>query len=216
MHPAATGLRFLKGTGLRLALALAGLLLVNAAAAEAPADDDPIATYLQQRGLVDGPAVTPEQTLTSWQERTSELVLMALHFVDLPYRRGGTSVDHGFDCSGFTRHIFEVSLGLPLPRSADEQASARTLMKVGRDDLLPGDLVFFNTQRRQFSHVGIYVGEGRFIHAPRSGAKVRVEDMAIAYWHKRFTGARRPQASAGQMPPIIPAVAARQAALLAR
>lgn len=216
MHLAAPGLRFLKGTGLRLALALAGVLLVNAAAAQAPADDDPITTYLQQRGLVDGPAATPEQTLTNWQERTSELVLMALHFVDLPYRRGGTSADHGFDCSGFTRHIFDLSLGLPLPRSADEQASAAGLMKVERDELLPGDLVFFNTQRRQYSHVGIYVGEGRFIHAPRSGAKVRMEDMAIAYWHKRFTGARRAQAFAGNMPPATPAVAARQAALQAR
>ena len=124
MHPAAPGLRFLKGSGLRLALAMAGVLLVNTAAAEAHADDDPIGTYLQQRGLVDSPAATPEQTLTDWQERTSELVLMALHFVDLPYRRGGTSADHGFDCSGFTRHIFDVSLGLPLPRSADEQAGA--------------------------------------------------------------------------------------------
>ena len=199
-----------------MALALAGVLLANTATAEAHADNDPIGTYLQQRGLVDGPAATPEQTLTDWQERTSELVLMALHFVDLPYRRGGTSADHGFDCSGFTRHIFDVSLGLPLPRSADEQASAGGLMKVGRDELLPGDLVFFNTQRRQFSHVGIYVGEGRFIHAPRSGAKVRMEDMAIAYWQKRFTGARRPQAFAGQTPPVTPAVAARQAALLAR
>ena len=201
---------------MRLALALAGVLLVNTAAAQAPADDDPITTYLQQRGLVDGPAATPEQTLTTWPERTSELVLMALHFVDLPYRRGGTSADHGFDCSGFTRHIFDLSLGLPLPRSADEQASAGGLMKVDRDELLPGDLVFFNTQRRQYSHVGIYVGEGRFIHAPRSGAKVRMEDMAIAYWHKRFTGARRAQALAGRMPPATPAVAARQAALLAR
>ena len=201
---------------MRLALALAGVLLVNAAAAEAQADDDPIGTYLQQRGLVDGPVATPGQTLTDWQERTSEMVLMALHFVDLPYRRGGTSAEHGFDCSGFTRHIFDVSLGLPLPRSADEQASAGGLVKVGREDLLPGDLVFFNTQRRQFSHVGIYVGEGRFIHAPRSGAKVRMEDMAIAYWDKRFTGARRPQPSAGPTPPITPAVAARQAALMAR
>lgn len=216
MHPAAPGLRFLKGNGMRMALALAGVLLVNAAAAEAQADDDPIATYLQQRGLVDGPVATPGQTLTNWQERTSEMVLMALHFVDLPYRRGGTSAEHGFDCSGFTRHIFDVSLGLPLPRSADEQASAGGLVKVGREDLLPGDLVFFNTQRRPFSHVGIYVGEGRFIHAPRSGAKVRMEDMAIAYWDKRFTGARRPQPSAGPTPPITPAVAARQAALMAR
>ena len=121
----------------------------------------------------------------------SGLVLSAMHFIGVPYRRGGMSADHGFDCSGFTRHVFENSLGLVLPRRADAQARNAGLQKVPRDDLQPGDLVFFNTMRRAFSHVGIYVGEGRFIHAPRSGGQVRVEDMRQAYWSKRFNGARR-------------------------
>jgi len=124
-------------------------------------------------------------------DTASGLVLSAMHFIGVPYRRGGTSADHGFDCSGFTRHVFENSLGLVLPRRADAQAREAGLRPVRRDDLQPGDLVFFNTMRRAFSHVGIYIGEGRFIHAPRSGGEVRVEDMRQAYWSKRFNGARR-------------------------
>jgi cell wall-associated NlpC family hydrolase len=114
-----------------------------------------------------------------------------MHFLGVPYRRGGTTAEQGFDCSGFTRHVFESSIGLVLPRRVDDQASAQGLFKVGRDDLRPGDLVFFNTLRRTFSHVGIYVGEGKFIHAPRAGKQVRIEDMRQAYWARRFTGARR-------------------------
>lgn len=121
----------------------------------------------------------------------SGLVLSAMHYIGVPYRRGGMSADNGFDCSGFTRYVFENSLGLVLPRRADAQARDAGLQNVPRDDLQPGDLVFFNTMRRAFSHVGIYVGEGRFIHAPRSGGEVRVESMRQAYWSKRFNGARR-------------------------
>ena len=130
----------------------------------------------------------------------SGLVLSAMNFIGVPYRRGGESADHGFDCSGFTRHVFEHSLGLVLPRRADEQARGAGLRQVQRADLKPGDLVFFNTMRRAFSHVGIYVGEGRFIHAPRSGSEVRVEDMRQAYWSKRFNGARRVPLGEAEMP----------------
>nr|WP_243748174.1 C40 family peptidase [Roseateles toxinivorans] len=125
------------------------------------------------------------------RDTTSDMVLSAMNFLGVPYRRGGSSAEEGFDCSGFTRHIFELSLGMVLPHRADDQAKDKSLMTVKRDELRPGDLVFFNTMRRTFSHVGIYVGEGKFIHAPRSGSSVRVEDMREAYWNKRFTGARR-------------------------
>jgi cell wall-associated NlpC family hydrolase len=125
------------------------------------------------------------------RDRASEMVIAAMNFVGVPYRRGGTDRDSGFDCSGFTRHMFELSLGLVLPRRADEQASARGLVNVDKAELRPGDLVFFNTLKRTFSHVGIYVGDGRFIHAPRPGSEVRIEDMRYAYWSQRFTGARR-------------------------
>ncbi|WP_409450536.1 C40 family peptidase [Aquabacterium sp. J223] len=118
-------------------------------------------------------------------------MLSAMNFLGVPYRRGGDSEREGFDCSGFTRYVFEHSLGLVLPRRADEQARAQNLAPIEKTELKPGDLVFFNTLRRTFSHVGIYIGEGKFIHAPKPGAQVRIDDMRAAYWDKRFTGARR-------------------------
>lgn len=124
-------------------------------------------------------------------ERASEMVVTAMNFLGVPYKRGGSSEHSGFDCSGFTRHIFGMTVGLALPRRVDEQASAPGLVPIKRDELKPGDLVFFNTLKRTFSHVGIYIGEGKFIHSPRSGGEVRVEEMSLAYWKKRFTGARR-------------------------
>ena len=125
------------------------------------------------------------------RHRASELVMHAMGFLGVPYRRGGSSVDTGFDCSGFVRAMYEQTVGLVLPRRANEQAAAT--QTIDRKDLQPGDLVFFNTMRRAFSHVGIYVGEGKFIHSPKPGAQVRVEDMGIAYWAHRFDGARRVQ-----------------------
>ena len=147
---------------------------------------DPLAELLAARGeLRSAPPPTP-----SLGARAADLVIAAMNFVGVPYRRGGNS-EAGFDCSGFTRHIFELSLGLMLPRRADEQASARSLVRVDSSDLRPGDLVFFNTMKHAFSHVGIYIGEGRFIHSPRSGSEVRIEDMRVAYWSHRYNGARR-------------------------
>lgn len=158
-----------------------------AAAEPGESADDPVTALLVERGLLP-PA--GQRLVQSVRDKASDLVLSAMNFLGVPYRRGGESAD-GFDCSGFTRHIFELSVGLVLPRRVDEQAVAPGLAKVPRDELKPGDLVFFNTLRRTFSHVGIYVGEGKFIHAPRSGSEVRIEDMRKAYWSKRFTGARR-------------------------
>jgi cell wall-associated NlpC family hydrolase len=153
-----------------------------------------VTALLVERGLLaEGSGA---QFVQSVRDRTSDLVLSAMNFLGVPYRRGGNNAEDGFDCSGFTRHIFELSLGLMLPRRADEQAHAPGFFKVTREQLKPGDLVFFNTLKRTFSHVGIYVGEGKFIHSPRTGAQVRVEDMRAAYWAKRFTGARRAAASA--------------------
>ena len=148
---------------------------------------DPLLALLAERASVPAPATLA----SSVRSRASELVLAAMNFVGVPYRRGGNDVDNGFDCSGFTRHIFELSLGLMLPRRVDEQASAKGLVSIDRAELRPGDLVFFNTLKRTFSHVGIYVGDGRFIHAPRSGTEIRLEDMRYAYGAQRFTGARR-------------------------
>lgn len=124
--------------------------------------------------------------------RAGDVVLTALTYIDTPYRAGGARVEDGFDCSGFTRQVYADALGMTLPRQADEQAQSAGMRPVRREHLQPGDLVFFNTLRRTFSHVGIYVGDGRFIHAPRTGAQVRVEHLATSYWSRRFTGARRP------------------------
>ena len=121
--------------------------------------------------------------------QASDLVVNAMGFLGVPYKRGGNSAETGFDCSGFVRAMYKQTVGLLLPRQADQQAAATQV--IDKKELQPGDLVFFNTMRRSFSHVGIYVGDGKFIHAPRSGAEVRVEDMGIAYWARRFNGARR-------------------------
>ena len=123
--------------------------------------------------------------------KATELVVTSMGFLGVPYKRGGNSVETGFDCSGFVRAMYEQTLGLILPRRAEQQAAATD--KIDRADLQPGDLVFFNTMRRAFSHVGIYLGDGKFIHSPRSGSEVRVDDMGLAYWKQRFDGARRVQ-----------------------
>ena len=166
------------------------------AAAETSAAD-PISRFLVEKGLMDGsPQASGESTfVATMRHKASDMVVTAMNFLGVPYKRGGTSADRGFDCSGFTRQVFETSLGFALPRRVDEQATAPGLLPIKRDELQPGDLVFFNTLRRTFSHVGIYLGEGKFIHAPRPGGEVRVEDMRFAYWAKRFSGARRAESA---------------------
>ena len=112
-----------------------------------------------------------------------------MDLLGIRYRRGGSSPEAGFDCSGFVSHVFQEALGLVLPRSSREMSNSGQV--VSRDDLRPGDLVFFNTMRKAFSHVGIYLGDNQFVHAPRSGGRVRIEDLSQSYWSKRFNGARR-------------------------
>lgn len=112
-----------------------------------------------------------------------------MSFIGIRYRRGGTEPTTGFDCSGFVGHVFRESVGLVLPRTAKEISKEGDAVK--KDELKPGDLVFFNTMRRTFSHVGIYLGGGLFVHSPRVGGAVRVEDMSDKYWVKRYNGARR-------------------------
>lgn len=166
-----------------------------AASASAAVSDDPVARFLSDKGLL--PSTRPvaelaQQVRNTATDLASELVLSAMNFLGVPYRRGGTSEETGFDCSGFTRHVFENSVGLILPRRAAEQARSPQLVPVQQQaELKPGDLVFFNTLRQTFSHVGIYIGDNKFIHSPRAGGSVRVEDMRQAYWQQRYNGARR-------------------------
>ena len=119
----------------------------------------------------------------------SEIVMQALANVGKPYRWGGAHPSEGFDCSGLVAHVFEDALGVKLPRTSLKM-SARGA-RVERARLSAGDLVFFNTSRYAYSHVGIYIGRGRFVHAPSSGSLVRVEQMSSPYWSNRFDGARR-------------------------
>jgi cell wall-associated NlpC family hydrolase len=173
---------------------LPAALLISFAAYAAPQQErspDDLGHMLADKGLI-GQLDQVRQTVT---DRTSELVVTAVGFMGVPYRRGGNSAETGFDCSGFVRAMYNQTVGLMLPRRAVEQAAATA--PVARADLKPGDLVFFNTMRRAFSHVGIYVGEGKFIHSPRSGAEVRVENMNGSYWQRRFDGARRVDAVQG-------------------
>ena len=122
-------------------------------------------------------------------DRASDVVFNAMGKLDVPYRLGGNTRETGFDCSGLVHAVYQQTMGLVLPRTAADQAAATA--KIEKAELNPGDLVFFNTMRRAYSHVGIYVGEGKFIHAPRTGAQVRVESMNVGYWQHRFDGARR-------------------------
>lgn len=122
-------------------------------------------------------------------EARSELLLRALGLVGVPYRSGGRSPDTGFDCSGFVQYLFGEVLGLPLPRRAQDMG--RVGDEVGRHELHPGDLVFFDTLREPFSHVGIYLGGHRFIHAPSTGGRVEIVSMTDRYWQRRYNGARR-------------------------
>lgn len=169
------------------AVLLATALSAQAGPSQPPTgQEDDLGRFVAEKGLLDRIG----QVRTRISATTSELVVNAMGFLGVPYRRGGNSAETGgFDCSGFVKAIYEQTVGLVLPRRAEQQAAAT--QAVDKQDLQPGDLVFFNTMRRAFSHVGIYVGEGKFIHSPKPGAEVRVENLGANYWQRRFDGARR-------------------------
>ncbi|EGF32539.1 hypothetical protein IMCC9480_2347 [Oxalobacteraceae bacterium IMCC9480] len=127
--------------------------------------------------------------LQSLSNRASELALSALGLIGIRYRMGGNTAESGLDCSGLVRLVFQEAWGETLPRTSEE--ISRVGEKVDSHDMQPGDLVFYNTLRRGFSHVGIYLGDNKFIHSPSAGGQVRVESMDISYWKSRFNGARR-------------------------
>ena len=155
-------------------LLLAGLLLSPCARA----DETIVVPPPLKVSLVDRATATAQDAIDQ-----------AMDLLGIRYRRGGSTPESGFDCSGFVSHVFREGLGLILPRSSKEMSKSGE--EISRDELRPGDLVFFNTMRRAFSHVGIYLGDNQFVHAPRSGGRVRIEDLRDGYWIKRFNGARR-------------------------
>jgi cell wall-associated NlpC family hydrolase len=156
-------------TGARL-LALSLLLLVGACASPGPAHyrhaapPDPIAA--------------------------NGVLMRAIGLVGTPYRYGGSSPEGGFDCSGLVQFVFRDSAGVRLPRSTRDLV-AIDAPAVARDGLQPGDLVFFSPGGGTASHIGIYVGEGRFVHAPSSGGTVRLDLLDSDYWRRAYVGARR-------------------------
>jgi cell wall-associated NlpC family hydrolase len=137
---------------------------------------------------------TPAAAAPSVQEKdagiASDLMMYALSLVGVNYKYGGISPASGLDCSGFVSHVFEHVASLPLPHNA--QAISRAGKRIATAELRPGDLVFFNTLRKAFSHVGIYLGDNRFVHASSSSTgDVMISDMKDGYWARRFDGARR-------------------------
>lgn len=135
----------------------------------------------------------------TWSDKVEEILVQALSLTGVHYKYGGRSPETGFDCSGFVRYVFQNAAQISLP------PSARTISELGeavkREDLKPGDLVFFNTLRSTFSHVGIYLGNNQFIHAPRAGSQVRIENMEDRYWRTRYNGAKRMDTEAKQPKP---------------
>ena len=156
---------------LLLAAALALGAVGNASAAE-PARKDEQMSFLER-----------------YTNAAQDVILQGLKLVGVRYRFGGNDEDSGLDCSGFVRLVFKDSIGASLPRTAREMSEVG--QQIDTSQLKPGDLVFFNTMRRAFSHVGIYLGDNHFLHAPRTGAEVRVESMDNSYWVQRYNGARR-------------------------
>lgn len=173
--------RFLARVPLLLASFVSTSLSMSTSAA--PSDD----------ARVPGPLVRAEKALRNFgdkaQDSAANITSYALSLIGVDYRFGGNTPESGLDCSGLIRYVFQQATGISLPRSAREQARVGESIK--RDDLQPGDLVFFNTRRFQFSHVGLYVGDNRFIHAPSSGGAVEVSNLDNRYWQKAFNGARR-------------------------
>ena len=125
----------------------------------------------------------------SYFDRAREVTVQALAFLGVNYKWGSSNPERGFDCSGLVTHVFQQVAGIVLPRNS--QGMSKVGEKIDKSDLQPGDLVFFNTRKRPNSHVGIYIGDERFVHAPSRGGEVEISDMQESYWKKRFNGARR-------------------------
>jgi cell wall-associated NlpC family hydrolase len=164
--------------------ALDTLLLPAELAAFAPGLESPSLTLAVVQDRI-------EPTPTMAYAPRELLVEMAMKLRDIRYRRGGRAPSTGFDCSGFVQYVFAHALGIDLPDDSVSQSEAG--MRVARNELKTGDLVFFHTRGKGVSHVGIYIDNGRFIHSPSTGKRVRVDELSDRYWARRYVGARRPE-----------------------
>jgi len=139
--------------------------------------------------LVSGKTAAVAEDYTPPDSRIKTVLQKALTLLGTPYRWGGTSPEKGFDCSGLVSYVFRNSLGIELPRVSRDQAEAGELVQ-DKSKLNVGDLVFFG-RRGRVDHVGIYVGEGRFVHAPSTGKDVMVSSLDSGYWSRKYMQARR-------------------------
>ena len=167
----------------------------------------PLAAAALASSPAHGQAARPASSIAESARSTAEtvwhgaqdLAMFALGLIGVDYRYGGETPEGGLDCSGLVRHVFQQVTGVTLPRTSKELA--RIGAPIARDDLEAGDLVFFDTRRFAFSHVGIYLGDGRFIHAPSRGSEVEIAELTNSYWRKHFNGARR---LVGVLPGLVP------------
>ncbi len=166
------------------------LLCSSACAAVEPTAEQKVDAAPQAAEPAQTSASEPDSIDSSdWSGMVREVLMNALSLTGIKYKYGGSSPETGFDCSGFVRYVFQQAASLTLPHST------RALSQLGQvipmEQLEPGDLVFFDTLKSTFSHVGIYLGGSRFIHAPSAGGSINVVNMNDRYWAKRFNGARR-------------------------
>ncbi|HET7031866.1 MAG TPA: C40 family peptidase [Casimicrobiaceae bacterium] len=182
---------------LLVALAAAGLVGLPAAAAAQDRDDGALAVA----------AATVKGAATQALNTAQGLSSFALELLGIRYKWGGNTPSTGLDCSGLVRYVFQKVTGVTLPRTAKEMS--RLGEQVSVPELQPGDLVFFDTRRFAFSHVGIYLGDNRFVHAPRQGREVEVATLDSSFWQKRFNGARR---MIGVLPDLMPRIVSEAAA----
>jgi cell wall-associated NlpC family hydrolase len=172
-------------------LVCTALAFASTGAAQQPSDP----TFAQRAG-----ATVVDAAQSAWQTAQG-LTSYALGLLGVDYKFGGNTPETGLDCSGLVRYVFQQVTGVSLPRSAREMSQVGEAVRV--DELKPGDLVFFNTRRFAFSHVGIYLGDNQFIHAPRRGREVEVAVLDKRYWQQRYNGARR---LVGILPEMLPAL----------
>ena len=134
-------------------------------------------------------AQTANNFQNNFSSKASNLIATAKNFIGLPYRFGGTSPTSGFDCSGFMQYVYKQTYNISLPRTSGDMS--RVGEKVSRDSLQPGDMVFFSHSGGRISHVGMYIGEGRFIHSPSTGKSISITALNSGYWADKFVTARR-------------------------
>ena len=185
----------------QLILALfTALVAALAPAAAAQGSDD--------RSFTASAAATMKIAAATAFSGAQDLAAAALDLIGIRYKWGGETPATGLDCSGLVRYVFQQVTGVMLPRTARDMSRLGDVIAIR--DLQPGDLVFFNTRRFAFSHVGIYLGDNRFVHAPRRGREVEVATLDSGFWQKRFNGARR---MVGVLPGLIPAIVSEAAAM---